>query len=93
MPEEGKQVIITTEWRGVFHGVLVSYDEDARRTKLANVCNVIFFSAPGGWLRLACEGPREDDNLGVRAPSIILPGVTSVTECSAEAEAAWLSRM
>ena len=79
-------VLITTEHRGVFFGEL-SEDQDraAKTLTLKNCRNIIMWSGKKGFLGLAAHGPEEGSRIGAAAPSVLLHGVTSVSECTSDA--------
>ena len=84
-----KQVIVTTEYRGVFHGTLSEYDRDKRRAVLHDARCVIRWGTTEGWLELAAAGPNRKSKLGSKVPRIELPGITSVADVTADAAAKW----
>ena len=78
-------VLVTTEHRGVFFGEL-SKDQDrmAKALTLKNCRNIISWSGKRGFLGLASHGPEEGSCIGTAAPSVLLHGITSVSECTAD---------
>ena len=83
-------VLVTTDTsrRGVFAGELVRR-ENADVT-LANARMAVHWSADvHGVLGLAAGGPTSSCRISPAVPKITLNGVTSTTECTAEARKAW----
>lgn len=86
--QNGRPVIVTTEYRGVFFGYATDTSGDT--IKLTNARNCIYWSATtGGFMGLASKGPGPGSRIGERVNSIELRKVTSVTEMTADAVAAW----
>jgi len=84
----GHKVVVTTIHRGVFFGELVEEKDDV--VKLLNARNCVYWPAETrGFLGLAFAGPPKGSKVGHAAPSITLRGVTSISECTDEAVAAW----
>lgn len=86
-----KPVLVTTSHRGVFFGYLPN---DADRAggvlHLQNARCAIRFGTSGGFLELASRGPTSRSKVGARAPGVVtLQGVTSVSDVSEDAAAAW----
>lgn len=81
-------VLVTTDKRGVFAGVLV---KDAGQTvTLAESRMCSYWSAKmRGVFGLASMGPDKGCKIGPAVPSQVLNGITSVTDMSPEAVAAW----
>lgn len=87
---EGRAVLVTTEYRGVFFGwlkVAIDYQRKERHIILHRARNVIYWAGSKGFLGLAARGPENGSKLGSEAPRIELHGVTSVTDCTTEAAA------
>ena len=87
-----RNVLVTTEHRGVFFGEL-SDDQDraARSLTLKNCRNVIYWSGERGFLGLAAHGPEPDSRIGSTAPDVLLHDVTSVSICTDNAAEAFKS--
>ena len=88
MKKSGKAVLVTTEWRGVFFGWLVTaadYNRKDRRIVLHRARNIIYWAGTHGFLGLAASGPEATSKVGSEAPRVELHGVTSVTDCTAAA--------
>lgn len=84
----GRPVIVTTECRGVFFG----YAEDTSGDTiiLRNARNAIYWSSKtGGFLGLASDGPGEGSRIGATVSEIELRKITSVSEMTEAAVAAW----
>lgn len=89
---QGKPVLVTTEFRGVFYGRLEEgQDESARTLVLTNCRNAIYWSGSKGFLGLAKDGPENGSRIGATALRVRLHAVTSVTDCSDNATAKWES--
>ena len=90
---ETRHVLITTEYRGVYFGELVSHDVDKRQCVLKNARMCLYWSPEtNGVDGLASRGPNGQCKIGSLAPKIWLPGLTSVVDCSPEAVKAWSDR-
>ena len=92
--EEGnmskRNVLITTEHRGVFFGEVEGATLGVQNIRLENARMCVYWIAElGGVLGLASRGPVSGCRVGPEVPSIELAGVTSVTDCTTEAAAAW----
>jgi hypothetical protein len=88
--EEIVKVVVTTIHRGVFFGELVEEKDDV--VKLSGARNCVYWPVETrGFLGLAATGPGNGSKVGPAAPSITLRGVTSISECTPEAAAAWES--
>lgn len=81
-------VIVTTSHRGVFFGYGVVSQDQTIRIERARMC-VYWSRDVKGVVGLAANGPTAECRIGPAAPAITLHAVTSVMECSPEAEAAW----
>jgi hypothetical protein len=88
---ETKPVIITTSHRGVFFGDLEKGTEESRTVTLTGARNAIYWATTKGFIELAQTGPNSKSKVGAVAPRIVLHDVTSVTECTEAAAAAWRS--
>ena len=84
-----KQVIITTERRGVFFGDLVSYDPSTRVGVLDNVVMAMRYGTTKGLLELADTGPTSASKLSATAPRIRLELCECVIDVSEKAGKAW----
>ena len=90
MIETGTYVVVATDKRGVFAGLLESYDREARVSVLADARQCIYWSrATGGFLGLASRGPQQGSRVSPVAPRVELPETHCVTECSIEARQQW----
>ena len=85
-------VLVTTEHRGVFFGEL-SDDQDrmAKSLTLKNCRNIIMWSGKRGFLGMAAHGPEKESRIGSTAPSVLLHGITSVSECTGDAAGVFTS--
>jgi hypothetical protein len=85
-----KAVIVTTEFRGVFFGYLdKGTDENAKDLVLHDARCAIYWSGSRGFLGLASHGPDTGSKIGSTAPRILLHGITSVSDCTPDAEKIW----
>lgn len=84
-----RQVIVTTERRGVFYGTLESYDEDARKAVLLNARMAIYWGTTRGLLELADTGPTAKSKISAPAERIQLEVCECVIDVSAGAVEAW----
>jgi len=84
-----KPVIITTQHRGVFFGDLKKGTEESRTVTLTGARNAIYWATSKGFVELAQTGPNSKSKVGATAQRIVLHDVTSVTECTEAAAAAW----
>ncbi len=83
-------VLVTTEKRGVFFGKVVDRDDDKKTITLTEARNCIYWSEDvRGFLGLAANGPTAGCRIGPAASKLELNGVTSISECSDKAVAAW----
>ncbi len=83
-----RNVVITTDKRGVFAGKLESNEGDRAVLLDAQMC-VYWSKATRGVLGLAAAGPAEGSRIGPPVPRIELNGVTSVIDMAPEAIAKW----
>lgn len=83
--EKKVPVIVTTQHKGVFYGYGVPSDAESIRIEKARM--IVYWSADvRSVVGLAATGPSTGCRVGPPAPAITLRGVTSVIECSPEAE-------
>jgi hypothetical protein len=89
--EMKKSVIVTTQHRGVFYGVLNTDEQpESDRTLILNNCrNAIYWAGSRGFLGLASDGPEKGSRVGSTAPRVVLHDVTSVSDCTPKAAQAW----
>lgn len=81
-------LIVTTAHRGVFFGYGIQ--SDAPTITLTNARMCVYWTADlHGVIGLATRGPGSGCKIGPVAKSITLRDVTSVIECSADAEENW----
>jgi len=82
-----RAVMVTTAHRGVFFGY--ASDTSGETIKLRDGRNILYWSADcKGFMGLAANGPTKGCRVGPPA-NIEIRNITSVTEVSATAEAAW----
>jgi hypothetical protein len=84
-----RAVIITTKYRGVYFGYLESHNEERESCVLTNARMAIYWGTTKGVDQLAASGPTSTSKLGALAPKVWLPGLTSVSDCTEAAIAAW----
>jgi hypothetical protein len=84
-----KPVLVTTEHRGVFQGDLESYDATTRTAIIRQARCVIRWAGIRGFVALAATGPTSSCRISAAGPRMTLEKVTSVTECTPEAVAAF----
>lgn len=83
-----RPVLVTTEFRGVFFGY--ADDTTGENITLSNARNCIYWpSSQGGFAGLASEGPAKGARIGATVEKIDLRKITSVTEVTPAAVAAW----
>lgn len=87
--KEGQQpLVVTTAHRGVFFGYGKVTEKKTVRLTEAQMC--VYWSADvKSVLGLASTGPSRNCKIGPAVPGLTLQGVTSIMECSEEAEKAW----
>jgi len=84
-------VLVTTEFRGVFFGELAE-DNSPGNVVLKNARNCIYWSSDvGGFLGLAAKGPSMECRIGFEVESVRLFKITSITPVSSEAVEKWKS--
>lgn len=89
---KSKAVLVTTEFRGVFFGLVKDDKNVPEKIILNNVRNCIYWSSDvGGFLGLASNGPTSGCKIGAEVSELTLYKVTSISPVSAEAEKKWRS--
>ena len=91
MPAKKKDVLVTTQHRGVFFGTLHQTKDEGRTVVLDRARCAIYWATTGGFLELASKGPNSKSRIGTEATRITLYDVTSVAECAPEAVKKWRS--
>jgi len=86
----GRAVVVTTRYRGVFFGYADKTDGKTIKLKDARLC-IYWTSDMGGFMGLASKGPSSTCKIGPPA-DIELRGITSVVECTPDAEQKWTNR-
>lgn len=81
-------LVITTAHKGVFFGYGVPTQNKTIRVEQAQMC-VYWSTDVHGVVGLAANGPTTSCKVGPPAPAMTLQDVTSVMECSKEAETRW----
>lgn len=84
-----RYVLVTTQYRGVYYGRLTAYDEKERQCVLEDARMAIRWGTTNGVDELAVTGPTSSSKIGARAPKVWLPGLTSISDCTEAAVAAW----
>lgn len=84
----GKHVVVTTAHRGVFFGKLLERNDGEVTLTDARVC-VYWSPATHGFVGLANKGPQAGSKISPGAPKMVLPNVTCILECTAEAIKQW----
>ena len=85
----GQYVVVTTQHRGVFGGVLVERVGESEVVLAdARVC-IHWSSETRGFIGLAVTGPLNGSRVSQPAPQLILTGVTSVAACTDAARQQW----
>lgn len=86
--ENEKYVVVTTDKRGVFAGVLTEDNGDT--VVLSEARNAVYWDrSVKGFLGLAANGPGSGCRIGPAAPSVKVNGITSVTTATDKARKAW----
>jgi len=84
-------VLVTTEFRGVFFGDLVSDKNLPEKCTLRKARNCIYWSSDcKGFLGLAANGPTCNCRIGERVDKLTLYKITSVTPVSKKAVDKWM---
>lgn len=85
-----KPVLLTTEYRGVFVG-LIEDDQDltARSMPMKDAKMAIYWGTDRGVMQLAETGPTTKSRISAAADIPMLHGITAVFEVTDEAWAKW----
>lgn len=84
-----RPVLVTTAHRGVFFGYATDTSGDTIKLRRARNC-IYWPTSNKGFLGLAADGPKDGARIGPAA-DIELRDITSVSEVTADAVAAWES--
>lgn len=87
MNKQKQPLLVTTAHRGVFFGYGHVTTEKTIRLEDAQMC--VYWTGTKGVLGLASTGPGKGCRIGPPVKAITLQDVVSITECTANAEAAW----
>ncbi len=87
LKQTGHLVIITTSFRGVYFGRLLSRSENTCLLGDARMC--IYWGTTEGVDELAATGPTAKSKIGARVRRVRLFGLTSIADVSPEAAAKW----
>lgn len=85
---QGRPVLVTTEYRGVFFGYATDTTGDNITLRRARNC-LYWPREQGGFGGLAATGPVHGARIGARMDKIDLRKVTAVVEVSADAVEEW----
>lgn len=91
--KQRRAVIVTTEHRGVFFGLMEDPSPNATEATLEDVAMVIYFGTTEGLGQLAATGPTDKTKLSARVPKWHLRKITSVLETSDVAASSFVARM
>ncbi|MCO5159658.1 MAG: hypothetical protein M9939_00860 [Mesorhizobium sp.] len=85
-----KPVLITTEHRGVFAG-LIADDQDitARSMPLKSAKMAIYWATTRGVMELAKDGPNSRSKISLAADIPVIHGITAIFDITPEAWAKW----
>lgn len=84
-------VLITTAHRGAFFGYIDPAKRYDTTIDMTGARNCLFWhESIGGFLGLSASGPNRQCRIGAKVPGVFtVRDVTSVTDCTAAAVAAW----
>lgn len=85
----GKPVVITTEFRGVFFGYVKDDSDLPHKITLTKMRNCVRFQDTQGVFGLAASGPTSTCLIGPMVPEFTAWKITSVTDCTPEAAEKW----
>ena len=90
--KKGTAVLVTTEFRGVFFGLVDDASNLPNEITLTGVRNCIYWhDSVRGVFGLAASGPSQKCKIGPACERMTLWKITSVTACSDDAKAKWLA--
>lgn len=85
-----KPVVVTTEFRGVFFGIVEDDAKAPGQITLSGARNCRYWSADvDGFVGLATKGPTPQCTIGPAVPEMTLYKITCVMPCTEEAAKAW----
>lgn len=85
-----RAVVVTTEHRGVFFGIVEDDAQAPAQITLSECRNAIYWNEGiKGFLGLTVSGPKAGCRIGPAAPRTTLYKCTSISDCTPEAVAAW----
>ncbi len=88
--KKDRWVVITTEFRGVFFGLVTDDSKTPERIELSNARHCVYWDrSTHGVLGLAATGPGSQCRIGPEVPLFTAWKITSVTECTPQAVEAW----
>lgn len=86
----GRAVVVTTEYKGVFFGLVVDESKAPNQITLSGVRNCVYWpESVRGFLGLAVSGPTKGSKVGPAAAVSTLYKLTGVFDCSPAAIQAW----
>ena len=86
--KQGKPVVVTTQYRGVFFGYVVRREGDSVVLDGCRNC-LRWSSGVRGFIGLATTGPTKECRVGPAADDVELLGVTAIMAATDVAVAAW----
>jgi len=85
-------VMITTDKKGVFAGLLESYDHQTQRAVLTECRMCVYWPAENrGVAGLAADGPARGAKITPAMPRSEIGGVTMIADCTDESVEKWRS--
>ena len=89
--KKGQAVVVTTEFRGVFFGVLEKAMNGVPKEMTLLECrNCVYWDkTTKGFIGLAANGPSRHCRIGPAAPKMLINKITSIIQCSDDAAKAW----
>jgi len=85
-----KPVLVTTEYRGVFAGLILNdADMTARAMPIKDAKMAIYWGTTKGVMELCESGPTSKSKISSKADIPMLHGITAVFEISPEAWKKW----
>ena len=86
--EIGSYVVVTTSYRGVFGGKLVSRENDEVTLAEARVC-FYWSQETRGFVGLAVTGPKLGSRVSPASSIMTIPNVTAIIVCTDTAQKQW----
>lgn len=82
-------VLVTTSFRGVFQGDLLSYNPETKQAVIAQARCCVAWRGVKGFLALTATGPTSSCRITPASPELTIESVTSIAKCTPAAVAAW----